>query len=147
MSNWHTLIIKDENEKVIYENQIFGITSHADEVFYKNLGLELGDDGALSETEVDFENLVYEWWSYISRTLVRERYFEHLEKDLNEKDKDDIFLNSVLFSWSLLGNFYITVYEITRGYTEEFNYGKLKNGYKLYLKTKDKNEHKTHINN
>ena len=133
MSIRHTLIIKDENKKVVYKKQILGNNFYADELFYKNLKLEIGEDGLLDEKEIDFENLVYEWWSYLSRTINRDKYFKSIEKDLEQKNKELIFLNSILFNQSLLGNFYITVYEITRNYTEEFNFKKLKKDYKLYL--------------
>lgn len=134
MSIRHTLIIKDKNERAVYEKQILGNNFYADNIFYKNLGIEVEEDGLLEETKIDFENLVYEWWSYISRTLNRERYFKDLERELDQNNKELIFLNSVLFNQTLLGDFYITIYEITRGYTEEFNFKKIKKDYKLYLK-------------
>lgn len=133
MSIRHTLIIKDENKKVVYKKQILGNNFYADELFYKNLKLEIGEDGLLDEKEIDFENLIYEWWSYLSRTINRERYFKSIEKDLEQENKELIFLNSVLFNQTFLGDFYITIYEITRSYTEEFNFKKLKKDYKLYL--------------
>lgn len=134
MSIRHTLVIKDENEKTVYEKQILGNNFYADELFYKNLRLEIEEDGLLEQTTIDFEDLVYEWWSYISRILNREKYFQDLEKELEQNNKELIFLNSTLFNQTLLGDFYITIYEITRNYTEEFNFKKLKKDYKLYLK-------------
>lgn len=134
MSIRHTLTIKDENENVIYEKQILGNNFYADELFYKNLRLEIEEDGLLEQTTIDFEELVYEWWFYLSRTTNRDEYFESIRKDLEQKNKELIFLNSVLFNQTLLGDFYITIYEITRNYTEEFNFKKLKKDYKLYLK-------------
>lgn len=134
MSIRHTLIIKDKNERAVYEKQILGNNFYADNIFYKNLGIEVEEDGLLEETTIDFEDLVYEWWSYISRILNREKYFQDLEKELEQNNKELIFLNSTLFNQTLLGDFYITIYEITRNYTEEFNFKKLKKDYKLYLK-------------
>ena len=134
MSIRHILVIKDENKKVIYEKQILGNNFYADELFYKNLKVEIGEDGLLDEKEIDFEELVYKWWSYLSRIINRDEYFESIRKDLEQENKELIFLNSVLFNQTLLGDFYITIYEITRNYTEEFNFKKLKKDYKLYLK-------------
>lgn len=101
MSIRHTLIIKDKNKKIIYEKQIFGNNFYADNVFYKNLGLDIDENGLLNKTEIDFENLVYEWGFYISRILNKERYFKDLEKELDQNNKELVFLNSVLFNQSL----------------------------------------------
>lgn len=139
------LILK-EGDKEIYRVKTHGRNKAFHDSFYKNLNLNVDwDKWELKETEVDFNELFYEWWRCICGSFVDTA--DTFYKDINRRYKEDVVNALTYYDTTKVGRFF-TVFREVRKYTHkakpksdiylaEGHFLKLDDRYKLYVELCD----------
>ena len=132
------LILK-EGGKEIYRFKMHRRNKAFHEFFYKNLNLNVDwDKWELKETEVDFNELFYEWWRCICGSFVDTA--DGFHEDIYLADKRIVVGRLTHFDITDVGVFFTALREIKK-YTHKAKYNSdlltLDDKYKLYVELCD----------
>lgn len=134
MSFKHYFIIKKDNRKV-FEEQILGNDDYFDDEFYEKLNIKIDDD-IIKLTEIKIEDLFVEWINWLERNPeINGVSFGYKIKELNNFEKYQHLLSCDYYCiqpFLLLNNIKKFLSQSNENLFS--NYGKLKNGYKAYIK-------------
>lgn len=134
MSFKHYFIIKKDNKKV-FEEQILGNDDYFDDEFYEKLNIKIEDD-IIKLTEIQIEDLFVEWINWLERNPeINGVSFGYKIKELNNFEKYQHLLSCDYYCiqpFLLLHNIKKFLSQSNENLFKD--YGKLKNGYKAYIK-------------
>lgn len=134
MSFKHYFIIKQHNKKV-FEEQILGNDDYFDDEFYEKLNIKIDDD-IIKLTEIKIEDLFVEWINWLERNPeINGVSFGYKIKESNNFEKYQHLLSCDYYCiqpFLLLNNIKKFLSQSNENLFRD--YGKLKNGYKAYIK-------------
>ena len=98
MSNRHYLKVKNKDiNKVVAEYQILGNNDYFDEEFYKNLEINIDEDGVIEPAKINYLDFLYEWDKWLDRNPEKKGFPKISETVKNQEDikilKECIFLH------------------------------------------------------
>lgn len=98
MSNRHYLKVKNKNiDKVVAEYQILGNNDYFDDEFYKNLNINVDEDGVIEPVKINYIDFLYEWDKWLDRNPEKKGFPKISETVKNQEDikilKECIFLH------------------------------------------------------
>lgn len=132
MAEKHYIVIEKEGE-VVFREALFESGIFADVEFYKNLNLNINfSKKFLEKTEVDFKQLLLEWWYFLARAVDLNKEKSKFEQLFNLK-RENLLLGSLYFEkYTPLGRYFYILNELQR-FTTQVDYRSLEDCYKIYL--------------
>lgn len=132
MAEKHYIVIEKEGE-VVFREALFESGIFADVEFYKNLNLNINfSKKFLEKTEVDFKQLLLEWWYFLARAVDLNKEKSKFEQLFNLK-RENLLLGSLYFEkYTPLGRYFYILNELQR-FTTQVDCRSLEDCYKIYL--------------
>lgn len=135
MSNRHYLKVKNKNiNKVVAEYQILGNNDYFDEEFYKNLNINVDEDGVIETAKINYLDFLYEWDKWLNRNPEKKGFPKISETVKNQEDikilKECIFLHYQVYQ-----TYEQQLFDITKTLCPKYinRNGESKNRYEILL--------------
>lgn len=113
MSMRHYLTITNKSTgKQVFSEQILGNNDYFDNKFYEALGIELDEDCAFDETEIDIVDFIYEWSNFLHRHIK----MLGLPKLRTEEEYQprDAFKGYLFYSYSTAESYELQIYRVSQ---------------------------------
>ena len=111
----HYIIVKDNDEKIIYKNAFLRNDEYLDAEFYKNLGLTLNNtDGTILETQVNFQKFFKEWWRNIAHQNTFVNLASAMQEDVCLSDDAEIIDRLISFKYTKVGRFFTILEDVSK---------------------------------
>ena len=111
MRHYLTITNKSTGEQVFSE-QILGNNDYFDDKFYEALGIELDEDYAFDETEIDIVDFIYEWSNFLHRHP-KMRGLPKLRTE-EEYQSRDAFKEYLFYSYSTAESYELQIYRVSQ---------------------------------
>lgn len=132
MAEKHYIIVEKEGE-VVFREALFESGIFADVEFYKSLNLNFNfNKKFLEKTEVDFKQILVEWWSFLARAVDLNKKKSKFEQLFNLKDENLLLASLYFEKYTPLGRYFFILNELQK-FTSDVDYRRLEDGYKIYL--------------
>lgn len=132
MAEKHYIIVEKEGE-VVFREALFESGIFADVEFYKSLNLNFNfNKKFLEKTEVDFKQILVEWWSFLARAVDLNKKKSKFEQLFNLKDENLLLASLYFEKYTPLGRYFFILNELQK-FTSDVDYRRLGDGYKIYL--------------
>ena len=135
MSNRHYLRLENKYTKsIISECQILGNNDYFDEEFYKNLNINVDEDGVIEPVKINYIDFLYEWDRWLNKYPEKKglpEMPEYVRKNKNIK----ILKWNVFMHYSIRQSYEQQLYEVTRGLYPKYIdcRGNIKDRYEMIL--------------
>lgn len=132
MAEKHYIIVEKEGE-VVFREALFESGIFADVEFYKSLNLNFNfNKKFLEKTEVDFKQILVEWWSFLARAVDLNKKKSKFEQLFNLKDENLLLASLYFEKYTPLGRYFFILNELQK-FTSDVDYRRLEDGCKIYL--------------
>ena len=135
MSNRHYLKVKNKNiNKIVAEYQILGNNDYFDEEFYKNLNINVDEDGVIEPAKINYLDFLYEWDKWLDRNPEK-KGLPKIPESLKKQEDMKILKEGVFLHYLTCQTYEQQLFDITKMlYSKYINWnGDLKKNYEILL--------------
>lgn len=115
MSNRHYLRLEDKYTKsIIRECQILGNNDYFDEEFYKNLNINVDEDGVIEPVKINYIDFLYEWDRWLNK-YPDKKGLPEMPEYVRKNENIKILKKNVFLHYLIRQSYEQELYEATRG--------------------------------